>query len=71
MLGFQLPRLGYAQPRFPRNTDGAKLDRDSLHTRPSKVLTEFLEAKFRRYQIGQEIAFLNVPPAVARHLRFK
>jgi phosphatidylethanolamine/phosphatidyl-N-methylethanolamine N-methyltransferase len=34
-------------------------------------LTHFLEAKIRRYQIGQEIAFLNVPPAVARHLRFK
>ncbi|MSQ96444.1 MAG: methyltransferase domain-containing protein [Gemmataceae bacterium] len=33
-------------------------------------LTHYLEVKFRRYQIGQEIVVLNVPPAVARHLRF-
>jgi phospholipid N-methyltransferase len=33
-------------------------------------LTKYLEAKIRRYQIGEEIVFLNVPPAVARHLRF-
>ena len=33
-------------------------------------LKHYLEAKFRRYQIGQEIVVLNVPPAVARHLRF-
>lgn len=33
-------------------------------------LTQYLEAKIRRYQIGEEIVFLNVPPAVARHLRF-
>ena len=33
-------------------------------------LTHYLEAKIRRHQIGEEIVFLNVPPAVARHLRF-
>jgi phosphatidylethanolamine/phosphatidyl-N-methylethanolamine N-methyltransferase len=33
-------------------------------------LTQYLEAKIRRYQIGEEIVLLNVPPAVARHLRF-
>ena len=33
-------------------------------------LTVFLEDKIRRHQIDQEIVFLNVPPAVARHLRF-
>ena len=33
-------------------------------------LKGYLEAKFRRYQIGEEIVMLNVPPAVARHLRF-
>jgi phospholipid N-methyltransferase len=34
-------------------------------------LTQYLQAKIRRYQIGEEIVFLNVPPAVARHLRFR
>lgn len=34
------------------------------------TLTHYLEEKIRRYQIGEEIVFLNVPPAVARHLRF-
>lgn len=33
-------------------------------------LTHYLEAKIRRHQIGEEIVVLNVPPAVARHLRF-
>jgi phosphatidylethanolamine/phosphatidyl-N-methylethanolamine N-methyltransferase len=33
-------------------------------------LTEYLEAKVRRFQIGEEVVVLNVPPAVARHLRF-
>ena|ERR1051325_10651636 len=33
-------------------------------------LTRYLEGKIRRHQIGEEIVFLNVPPAVARHLRF-
>jgi phospholipid N-methyltransferase len=33
-------------------------------------LTRYLAGKIRRYQIGEEIVFLNVPPAVARHLRF-
>ena len=33
-------------------------------------LTRFLGAKIRRHQIGEEIVILNVPPAVARHLRF-
>jgi phosphatidylethanolamine/phosphatidyl-N-methylethanolamine N-methyltransferase len=33
-------------------------------------LTRYLEGKIRRYQVGEEIVFLNVPPAVARHLRF-
>ena len=35
-----------------------------------KSLTTYLEMKIRRHQIGEEIVFLNVPPAVARHLRF-
>jgi phospholipid N-methyltransferase len=34
------------------------------------LLTQYLQAKIRRYQIGEEIVYLNVPPAVARHLRF-
>lgn len=34
------------------------------------MLTKYLQAKIRRYQIGEEVVFLNVPPAVARHLRF-
>jgi phospholipid N-methyltransferase len=42
---------------------------DSERTRLMK-LTQYLEAKIRRHQIGEEIVFLNVPPAVARHLRF-
>ncbi|MBI2807757.1 MAG: methyltransferase domain-containing protein [Planctomycetes bacterium] len=33
-------------------------------------LTHYLEGKIRQYQIGEEIVMLNVPPAVARHLRF-
>ena len=33
-------------------------------------LTRYLEGKIRRHQIGEEVVFLNVPPAVARHLRF-
>lgn len=33
-------------------------------------LTGYLEDKIRRHQIGQEVVMLNVPPAVARHLRF-
>jgi hypothetical protein len=33
-------------------------------------LTSYLEEKIRRHQIGEEIVLLNVPPAVARHLRF-
>lgn len=33
-------------------------------------LTGYLEEKIRRHQIGEEVVFLNVPPAVARHLRF-
>ena len=33
-------------------------------------LTQYLQTKIRRYQIGEEIVVLNVPPAVARHLRF-
>ncbi len=35
-----------------------------------RALTTYLETKIRRHQIGEEIVFLNVPPAVARHLRF-
>lgn len=35
-----------------------------------RKLTTYLEGKIRRFQIGEEIVFLNVPPAVARHLRF-
>jgi phospholipid N-methyltransferase len=40
-------------------------DRDRL-----RQLTRYLDDKMRRHQIGAEIVFLNVPPAVARHLRF-
>jgi len=34
------------------------------------LLTGYLQEKIRRYQIDEEIVLLNVPPAVARHLRF-
>lgn len=43
--------------------------RESERDRLTK-LTHYLEAKVRRHQIGEEIVLLNVPPAVARHLRF-
>jgi phospholipid N-methyltransferase len=33
-------------------------------------LTTYLETKIRRYQVEQEEVYLNVPPAVARHLCF-
>ena len=33
-------------------------------------LKHYLEDKFRRFQIDEEIVMLNVPPAIARHLRF-
>ena len=33
-------------------------------------LTDYLEGKFRRYQIDEEVVLINVPPAVARHMRF-
>jgi phospholipid N-methyltransferase len=33
-------------------------------------LARFLEAKVRRHQIAEELVLLNVPPAVARHVRF-
>ena len=33
-------------------------------------LTHYLEGKIRRHQVGEEIVLLNMPPAVARHLRF-
>ena len=33
-------------------------------------LARFLEGKLRRYQIGEELVLLNVPPAMARHVRF-
>jgi hypothetical protein len=40
-------------------------DRDRL-----RQLTRYLDDKMRRHQVGAEVVFLNVPPAVARHLRF-
>jgi phosphatidylethanolamine/phosphatidyl-N-methylethanolamine N-methyltransferase len=33
-------------------------------------LTQYLEEKVRRYQVGAEEVFLNVPPAIARHFCF-
>jgi phosphatidylethanolamine/phosphatidyl-N-methylethanolamine N-methyltransferase len=33
-------------------------------------LTVYLEEKIRRYQIGSEEVYCNMPPAVARHFRF-
>jgi len=33
-------------------------------------LGQFLEDKLRRYQIDEELVLLNVPPAMARHVRF-
>ena len=33
-------------------------------------LSVYLADKIRRHQIGEEVTMLNVPPAVARHLRF-
>lgn len=40
-------------------------ERDRLRS-----LTQYLEGKIRRYQMAEEMVFLNVPPAVVRHLRF-
>ena len=34
------------------------------------LLTSYLDERIRRYQVGEDIVYLNVPPAVARHLRF-
>ena len=34
-------------------------------------LTAYLEDKIRRYQVGAEEVYLNVPPAIARHFCFK
>ncbi len=34
------------------------------------ILTTFLEERIRRYQVAEEAVYLNVPPAVARHLCF-
>lgn len=42
---------------------------EAERTRLTK-LTQYLETKIRRHQIGEEMVFWNVPPAVARHLRF-
>lgn len=42
---------------------------EAERTRLTK-LTDYLGAKIRRCQIGAEIVLLNVPPAIARHLRF-
>jgi phospholipid N-methyltransferase len=33
-------------------------------------LGPYLEEKLRRYQLAEEVVMLNVPPAVARHVRF-
>jgi len=33
-------------------------------------LAQFLEQQLRRHQIGEELVLLNVPPAMARHVRF-
>jgi phosphatidylethanolamine/phosphatidyl-N-methylethanolamine N-methyltransferase len=35
-----------------------------------RQITEYLEAKIRKFQIDEELVLMNVPPAVARHLRF-
>lgn len=35
-----------------------------------RTLTAYLEERLKRYQIAEEVVVLNVPPAVARHLRF-
>jgi phospholipid N-methyltransferase len=35
-----------------------------------RTLTTFLRERIRRYQVGEEAVYLNMPPAVARHLRF-
>jgi phospholipid N-methyltransferase len=40
-------------------------ERQRLH-----VLGRFLERRIRAYQFREQWVFLNVPPAVARHLRF-
>ena len=43
----------------------AKRQRQRLH-----VLGRFLDRRLRAYEIGSERVYFNVPPAVARHLRF-
>ncbi len=35
-----------------------------------RQITSYLEEKIRQFQFDEELVFLNVPPAVARHLRF-
>lgn len=35
-----------------------------------RTLTTYLEERLRRSQVAEEVVVLNVPPAVARHLRF-
>lgn len=42
----------------------------SAERRRLKVLTNFLDRRIKRHQIGVEKVFLNVPPAVARHFCF-
>jgi hypothetical protein len=34
------------------------------------VLSRLLERRLRAWQVSEQWVFLNVPPAVARHLRF-
>jgi len=35
------------------------------------VLGKFLQRRIRAFQVGEDWVFLNVPPAVARHFRFR
>ena len=34
------------------------------------ALSVMLEDKIRRYQVAEDTVLFNVPPAIARHLRF-
>ncbi len=55
----------YAWIRQMKSPFVGSAERDRL-----REITSYLQEKIRRYQIDEELVLLNVPPAVARHLRF-
>jgi phospholipid N-methyltransferase len=55
----------YVWIREMKMSIAAPAERDRL-----AKLKEYLEGKFDAHEIGQQVVLMNVPPAVARHLRF-